>query len=144
MQLPENSGPSSGGKTHALRFVAGRTVLAILFVFVGISHFLLPASFSRIIPPILPYPKMLLWVSGIAEMLGGVDLLIPPLRRAAAYGLALLLVAVFPANVYMATAHVAFPGIMGRAWLQWLRLPLQPLLIWWVLQYSKTRYSRAA
>jgi uncharacterized membrane protein len=112
-------------------------LLGSLFVVAGISHFLFPGPYSRIIPPALPYPGILLWISGAAEIIGGLGLFIPKVRRAAAYGLAVLLVAIFPANIYMATAHVQFPGIFGQAWLQWFRLPMQPLLIWWALQYSK-------
>lgn len=76
-------------------------------------------------------------ISGAAEILGGAGLLIPVLRRAAAYGLALLLVAVFPANVYMAVAHVQFPGWAGQSWVQWLRLPLQAPLILWAWRYTR-------
>jgi uncharacterized membrane protein len=52
--------------------------------------------------------------------------------------LTLLLIAVFPANVYMAVAHVAFPGLMGKAWVQWARLPLQLPLIAWALYYARS------
>jgi uncharacterized membrane protein len=75
-------------------------------------------------------------ISGAAEILGGAGLFLRKLRRAAAYGLTLLLVAVFPANVYMAVAHVAFPGLMGKAWVQWARLPLQIPLIPWAIYYA--------
>jgi uncharacterized membrane protein len=52
--------------------------------------------------------------------------------------LTLLLVAVFPANVYMAVAHVPFPGLMGKAWVQWARLPLQLPLIAWAIYYARS------
>jgi uncharacterized membrane protein len=144
MQPSEDSKSSNPGQSHKLGFAAGVILLAIFFVAAGISHFLFPAPYLRIIPPALPYPRMLLWISGAAEILGGIGLLLRETRRAAAYGLALLLVAVFPANIYMAVAHVPFPGILGQAWLQWLRLPLQPLLIWWVLSYRKRTPARSA
>jgi uncharacterized membrane protein len=57
----------------------------------------------------------------------------------AACGLAVLLVAVFPANIYMAAAQVPFPGAMGKSWVQWLRLPLQIPLIVWATYYTKSR-----
>jgi uncharacterized membrane protein len=69
--------------------------------------------------------------------LGGVGLFTSRWRRPAAYGLALLLVAVFPANIYMAVAHIRFPGWLGESWLQWLRLSLQLVLIAWVLRYAR-------
>jgi uncharacterized membrane protein len=80
---------------------------------------------------------MLVRISGGAEILGGLGLLLQRFRRLAAYGLASLLVAVFPANIYMAVAHVPFPGRMGEPWIQWLRLPMQIPLIVWALYYAK-------
>ena len=88
-------------------------------------------------PPFLPWHKTFVWISGGAEILGGLGLLLQRFRRLAAYGLALLLVAVFPANIYMAIAHVPFPGLMGESWVQWLRLPLQIPLIVWAMYYAK-------
>jgi uncharacterized membrane protein len=89
----------------------------------------------------LPHPAELVMISGVAEILGGIGLLIPGTRRWAAYGLAALLVAVFPANIYMAVAHVSFPGVLGSRWLQWLRLPIQLPLIWLALHYARDASS---
>ena len=123
------------GLASRLRFFAGLVVLAILFTVAGLLHFIFPESYLRIMPPFLPWPQILIRVSGAAEIAGGLGLLIPRLRRAAAYGLALLLVAVFPANIYMAVVHLPFPGVMGASWVQWLRLQLQIPLIFWALRY---------
>lgn len=119
--------------------MAGRFILAVFFIMAGLLHFLFPEPYSRIVPPFLPMPGLLVFISGIAEIAGGAGLLVPKLQRAAAYGLVLLLLAVFPANIYMAVAHVQFPGLSGAPWAQWLRLPLQIPLIWWALQYAKKR-----
>jgi uncharacterized membrane protein len=118
-----------------ITFLAGLVSLALLFIVAGLLHFIFPIPYLRIMPPFLPWPRTLVWISGAAEMAGGLGLLLPVLRRASAYGLALLLVTVFPANLYMAVTHVPFPGLMGRSWIQWLRLPLQIPLILWVLHY---------
>jgi len=115
----------------------GRWVFAGLFVVSGIMHFAMPKPYVRIVPPMLPKPELLVLISGCAEILGGVGLLVPRCRRSAAYGLTLLLVAVFPANIYMAVAHVPAEGLLGNKWLQWLRLPTQFPLIWWALHYTK-------
>jgi len=119
-------------------FVLGLVLFASIFIVGGFLHFFRPEPYLRIIPPILPWPRMLLWISGAAEILGGGGLLLRRFRRMAASGLALLLVAVFPANIYMAVAHVPFPGIMGESWVQWLRLPLQIPLFLWALHYAKS------
>src|SRR5271163_4242668 len=108
-----------------MRLTPGLALLAVFFTVAGVLHFLFPEPYLRIIPPILPWHPALLRISGAAEVCGGVGLLLPRTRRAAGYGLALLLIAVFPANVYMAIAHVPFPGLAGESWVQWLRVPLQ-------------------
>jgi uncharacterized membrane protein len=116
---------------------AGRWVFATIFVVSGILHFVMPETYASIVPPMFPRPKLLVLISGGAEILGGVGLLIPRFRRPAAFGLAILLVAVFPANIYMAVAHVPSQGLLGNRWLQWLRLPIQFPLIWWAWSYAR-------
>ena len=101
--------------------------LAALFTGAGIMHFVAPDQYMRVMPPYLPQPRALVLISGAAEIAGGLGLLVPQLRRYAAWGLIALLVAVFPANVYMAQE-----GIMGPPWALWARLPMQAVLIWWV------------
>lgn len=107
-------------------------------------HFVIPDAYVRIVPPALPAPRLLVELSGIAEILGGLGLLLPFTRRAAAWGLVVLLVAVFPANIYMAVSHVPAAGILGQSWLQWLRLPLQVPLILWTLRCTKRPASKIA
>lgn len=108
-----------------------RAGFAVLFVAAGTLHFLFPAAYVRIVPPPLPAPALLVALSGAAEVAGGAGLLVPRVRRAAAWGLIALLVAVFPANVYMALRpDVAGAGVPPL--LLWLRLPLQGVLIWGV------------
>lgn len=114
-----------------------RTFLAILFIAAGALHFLIPQLYLRIMPPYLPAHLLLVQISGAAEILGGVGLLIPATRQAAAWGLVALLIAVMPANIYMATAHLAVPGIMGQSWAQWARIPLQLPLIYWAWLYTR-------
>ena len=86
-----------------------RTFLAILFIAAGALHFLIPQLYLRIMPPYLPAHLLLVQISGAAEVLGGIGLLIPTTRQAASWGLVALLIAVMPANIYMATAHLAVP-----------------------------------
>ena len=92
-------------------------------------HFGRPAIFERIVPPALPAPHLLVLLSGVAEVAGGLGLLLPATRRAAGWGLLALLVVVFPANVYMVGLASA---LHLPAWVLWARLPLQPLLMWLV------------
>jgi uncharacterized membrane protein len=104
-------------------------LLAVLFVGAGVLHFLRPETYLRIMPPALPAPRLLVLLSGAAEVAGGLGLLLPATRRWAAWGLLALLLAVFPANIYMLQTH---EQLHLPAWVGWARLPLQPLLMWWV------------
>lgn len=115
----------------------GCILLAVFFLFAGTMHFVVPATYARIVPPVLPAPFLIVIVSGIAEIAGGFGLLLPATRRAAAWGLVLLLICVFPANIYAAVGHAALPGIMGERWAQWLRLPLQIPLVYWAWLYTR-------
>ncbi len=115
----------------------GRVILALLFVVAGTLHFIAPGVYIRIMPPYLPRHLLLVYLSGAAEILGGLGLLIGQTRRAAAWGLVALLIAVWPANLYMAMEHLALPGVMGQSWAQWLRLPLQLPLIYWAWLYTR-------
>ena len=126
----------------AARKVA-RLAAAILFLSAGVLHLRRPDPFVKIVPPFLPWPLALVYVSGIAEIAGGAGLLFAPLRRAAAWGLTALLIAVFPANVYMALDRVQVTSAPLPDWLLWARLPLQAGLIWWVLWCTRLSQAEA-
>jgi uncharacterized membrane protein len=129
-------------ESRHFRRLNGRVLLAAFFVGAGIMHFVVPDAYLRIVPPALPARSLLVVLSGIAEILGGFGLLAPFARRMAAWGLVLLLFAVFPANIYTAVSHLPFPGILGQTWAQWLRLPLQLPLILWTLRYTRAPQGR--
>jgi uncharacterized membrane protein len=115
----------------------GRIILALLFILSGSLHFIAPQLYIRIVPPYLPAHLTIVYISGVAEILGGIGLLVPTVRHAAAWGLVALLIAILPANIYMATAHLPAPGMMGQSWAQWIRLPLQLPLIYWAWVYTR-------
>ena len=102
-------------------------IMSILYIGVGIKHFTNPMWFIKIVPPILPFKLSLVYISGFFEILLGTMLLFPVTRYIAAWGLILLLIAVFPANIYLAqTNGVAMnttPAIAGG------RLPFQAIFI---------------
>lgn len=109
--------------------------LAVFFIQAGVAHFVVPNTYKRIVPPGLGDPAMLVRVSGVAELAGGVGVLVPRTRRLAGFGLIALLAAVFPANVYMARNPAKFKKI--PAWALYARLPLQPLMMWWAWRATK-------
>src|SRR5476651_1563697 len=92
-----HAGITALASTMELMRTVLRGLAAAFFVVAGTFHFLKPEMYLQIMPPYFPAPQLLVAVSGVAEIAGGIGLLIRPLRRAAAWGLIALLIAVFPA-----------------------------------------------
>jgi len=110
-------------------------IIGTVFILAGINHFYMPEVYLTIMPPVLPAPELLNYLSGIAEIILGIMMLIPKTRVMAAWGLILLLIVVFPANIYMAME--AGKSIDVPVWIAYTRLPFQFLFIYWV--YFQTR-----
>lgn len=104
--------------------------IAALFTGTGLAHFLWPDVFVRVVPPYLPRPLLLVYLSGAAELLGGLGVLLPVLRIYAGWGLMLLLCAVFPVHIHMVRHPDAFSQI--PLWALYARVPLQFALMAWV------------
>lgn len=109
-------------------------LMALLYIVAGFNHFRNPRLYLKIIPPFFRNPKLLNALSGFAEIALGILLCFVPTMPYAAWGIIALLVAVFPANVYMVTNEKAGFGL--PRWLLLLRLPLQILLIMWAYMYT--------
>ena len=107
-------------------------VLAIFFTVAGAGHFISPATYLPLMPDYLPWHLALIYISGAAEMAGGIGVCFPKWRRLAGWGLIALLVAVFPSNVHMLVNHVPLGGNPVAEWIFWVRLPLQAVLMAWV------------
>ena len=105
--------------------------LAPFFIVAGVNHFVDPDFYLAMMPPFLPAHAFLVAASGVFEIMGGVAVLIPRVRRAAGWGLVALLVAVFPANLYMALNAALFPDLPEAA--LWGRLPFQLVFVAWCL-----------
>jgi uncharacterized membrane protein len=109
--------------------------MGCLYVVAGVGHFVATRMYERIMPGYLPAHHTLVLFSGAAEIAGGVGVIVPSTRRAAAWGIVALLVCVMPANVWMVQHPELFPGI--PLWAMWVRLPLQLPLIWWAWRYTR-------
>jgi len=111
-------------------------LLANVFIGAGANHFVMPRVYEQIVPPRLrDHAKLLVQVSGVAEIAGGVGVLVPSTRRLSGLGLIALLAAVFPANLYMAREPERFKRI--PRWALYVRLPLQPLMMWWAWRATR-------
>jgi uncharacterized membrane protein len=121
--------------TSARIRVASLWLMGPAYVIAGVNHFVHPDFYVSIMPPWIPWHHELVLVSGLAEIALGVLVVPRATRRLAGYGLAALLVAIFPANVQMLLdGHEGTP-----TWALWLRLPLQAVLIAWALWATATR-----
>ena len=112
-----------------------RILLGVIFILAGANHFWHAPLYARIIPPYLPWPWFLVYLSGVCEMGLGAGMLVPATTRWAVWGLVALLVAVFPANLHMALHAGDFPRSSPA--LFWWRLPLQGVLIAWVVWHTR-------
>ena len=114
-----------------------RALIALGFLGSAGLHFTATATEARLIPEFLPWRRELVLISGAAEVIGALGLLYPPTRKASAYGLVALLIAVFPANINHAVQNIQLGGFMDSRSYQWGRLPFQALFIWVTLWSAK-------
>jgi len=110
--------------------LASLVLMSVFYLGAGILHFVLPDFYIDMMPDYLPAHAEAVFVSGVAEILLALALLVPQTRTLAAWGVIALLIAVFPANV-----HVAVNDVHG--WIAWARLPGQALLIAWAWWHTQ-------
>ncbi len=102
-------------------------IMSLFYIVAGINHFINPDWFVRIVPPILPFKAVLVYVSGVFEIVLGSLLIFPKTRFIAGWGLILLLLAVYPANIYVALSNGKAMNITPM--MAWGRLPFQFVFI---------------
>ncbi len=113
-----------------------RLALSAFFVGAGVNHFRNPRFYEAIVPPSLKDDAgLIVQASGVAELIGGVAVLVPATRRLSGLWLIALLAAVFPANLYMAREPEQFKKI--PRWALYARLPLQPLAMLWAWKATR-------
>lgn len=112
-------------------------VLAAFYCFAGFNHLINPEFYIAIMPPNLPSPEWLNLIAGLAEIVLGVFVLEPRVRVLAAWGIIALLIAVFPANLWVAMQNVGGEGPgSGNPILNWVRLPFQGVFVVWAWWYT--------
>lgn len=119
-------------------------VMAVFYVAAGANHLVSPTVYLPMMPPYLPAHRELIWLSGVAEVALGIAVLVPMLRQWAAWGLIALLIAIFPANLHIAMQDVPLFGRSeGFGIWNWVRLPLQAVLIAWAWWYTRNAVHAA-
>jgi uncharacterized membrane protein len=122
---------------HGLKRVGFRILLGVIYLIVGIAHVRTPGDFLKITPAWVPFPKQVVFFTGVAEIAGSLALVfIPRLRHAAGIGLALYAVCVYPANINHALNDIAIGGTDLSWWYHGPRLLFQPVFVWWALWAS--------
>jgi len=112
--------------------------MSLFYVIVGVEHFVYPDWFVKIMPPYLPMHYEAVYLSGFFEILLGTMLLFKQTRYVAAWGLMLLLLAVYPANIYLAFNKIPQDAIEISAFLaSWVRLPIQFIFLGLAYWHSK-------
>ena len=114
--------------------------MSAFYVLSGLNHLVNPDFYVAIIPPELPEPEWLNVFAGLAEITLGVFVLEPRVRALAAWGIIALLIAIFPANLYVALENVGLPDGQpgaGNAVVNWIRLPFQALFVAWAWWYTR-------
>ena len=113
-------------------------LIGIFLIGGGINHFAATDFYRPMMPPYLPWHDGLIYLSGAAEIVLGVAVLVPRTRRLAAWGIILLFIAIFPANLHVALYNVPYGGAEeGSGIANWVRLPFQLVLIAWAWWYTR-------
>ena len=113
--------------------------LSFFFISAGIDHFINPNFYLSIMPPAFPLHAEAVGISGFFEILGGIGVLIPSLRKMAGWGLFALLICVYPANIYMAVSPESFPDIPVSV--LYVRLIFQFLFLYWAYSVTRPAYN---
>ncbi|MBV6642721.1 MAG: hypothetical protein KI791_18530 [Cyclobacteriaceae bacterium] len=117
----------------------------LMFVMIGTMHLINPSALTYMIEGFLPYPKLLVIISGIFEIIFGLGLWWESSRKISAWLLIIQLIMMFPANINVAVNNLSAPGgLPSEAWYTWSRLAFQPLYILWVYWVSQTNTSKTA
>ena len=117
-------------------------VLGVFFTLAGVMHFANPSFFDAIVPPWLwPSERFWTYISGFAELIVGPLILVPRTRRIGSLAAIVLLIAVYPANLYMTWDWR--DRSVGQQFLSWARLPFQFVFMWVAWMVARSQPSRS-
>ena len=112
-------------------------VMGVLYVIAGTLHFTSVEVYRPMMPPYLPFHDALIYLSGAAEIVLGIGVMVPAIRVPSAWGVIALLIAIFPANLHIAFNNVPlFGNEEGFGAGNWIRLPFQAIFAAWAYWYT--------
>jgi uncharacterized membrane protein len=117
-----------------------RVGLSCFFVFTAIGHFIRTEEMSAMLPPIVPYRRGIIYLTGALELLGAIGIWVAPLMRLTGICLILMLIGIFPANIYSALNHVAFGGHGSGPVYLLVRVPFQLFVLWWTYWATEQKW----
>lgn len=115
--------------------------MSFIYILGGINHFIKPEFYKQLMPPFLPYHYELIFISGVIELLLGVGLYFSKTRKLSAIGIIALLIAIYPANIYMWKYNIQIDGNPTPAIFHYIRLPFQFILMYWAYYYYRKEKS---
>ncbi|MBT1702907.1 DoxX family protein [Chryseosolibacter indicus] len=125
---------------------AGRIAMAVMLILTGVSHFIFTKGMSLMLPQFLPKRELIVWLTGVLEILGAIGLLVSKTQRLTSILIIIFFVSILPSNIYASLHHVnyqtaTFDG-KGPEYL-WIRIPMQIVFILWVwyFGYKKERQT---
>lgn len=117
----------------------GAYSMAIFLVFFGLSHFYKQDELILMLPDFMPFPEVIIFITGIIEIILAVGLIFPTTRRLSGILIAIYFIAVLPANIYKAVNTVEISGTLSNDTMSWVRIFFQPIFIIWALYCSKEK-----
>jgi uncharacterized membrane protein len=115
-----------------------RQLVGPFFVIAGVLHFVIPKTYKRIVPPWIPAPEAMVYASGVAEIAGGVGMMVPARRRIAGWWLIATMLGVMPVHLHMATHPDDYSEVPGGAPALWARVPFQGVFVAWILDAMRS------
>ena len=116
-------------------------VLSFLYITVGVKHFTNPGYFLAIMPPYIPYHKFMVYLSGLLEIVFALMMIFKKTRFYGCWGIILLLIAVFPANIYLYDSEIPQNTLSVTKHEALIRLPYQFPLLLFAFWHSKKESS---
>lgn len=120
-------------------------IMILFYFFAGVNHFIKPSTYVDLIPPYLPFPKILNYLAGFFEIALAILLISIKTRKYASWGIILMLIAFMPAHIFMIQRASLDPLSLGKftitPLIAWLRIPLQAFLIVWTYWCSQMKFK---